>query len=185
MSFCHLHVHSEYSMLDGLCRIPELVSKAAELGMPALALTDHGGLWGIVPFYKECLKAGIKPILGCEVYVVENLRKKEGKEKPHHLVLLAESREGYQNLIKLVTISHLEGFYYQPRLDKKQLACYSRGLIALSGCMKGEVASYILKDDIAKAQKAVQDYIQIFGKDNFYLELQDHGLDEQKRSTSG
>ena len=181
MSFCHLHVHSEYSMLDGLCRIPELVSKAAELGMPALALTDHGGLWGIVPFYKECLKAGIKPILGCEVYVVENLRKKEGKEKPHHLVLLAESREGYQNLIKLVTISHLEGFYYQPRLDKKQLACYSRGLIALSGCMKGEVASYILKDDIAKAQKAVQDYIQIFGKDNFYLELQDHGLDEQKK----
>ena len=181
MSFCHLHVHSEYSMLDGLCRLPELVRKAAELGMPALSLTDHGGLWGVVPFYKLCLEAKIKPILGCEVYVVENLRKKEGKENPHHLVLLAENQEGYQNLIKLITISHLEGFYYRPRLDKEQLAAYSKGLIALSGCLKGEVADYILKGDMAKAKQAVTDYAEIFGKHNFYLELQDHGLMEQKK----
>jgi len=181
VSFCHLHVHSEYSMLDGLCRMPRLVNKAAELGMSDLALTDHGGLWGIVPFYKLCLKAGIKPILGCEVYVVEDLRKKEGKENLYHLVLLAESQEGYKNLVKLITISHLEGFYYHPRLDKNQLSTYSKGLIALSGCLKGEVADYILRDDIAKAQKAVRDYSQIFGKDNFYLELQDHGLAEQKK----
>lgn len=181
MSFCHLHVHSEYSMLDGLCRLPGLVNKAAELGMSALALTDHGGLWGVVPFYKLCLKAKIKPILGCEVYVVEDLRKKEGKENLHHLVLLAENQEGYQNLIKLITISHLEGFYYRPRLDKKQLSAYSRGLIALSGCLKGEVADFILKDDIDKAKRAATDYAQIFGKDNFYLELQDHGLAKQKK----
>jgi len=181
VTFCHLHVHSEYSMLDGLCRLPKLVNKAKDLGMSALALTDHGGLWGAVPFYKLCLEAGIKPILGCEVYVVENMRKKEGKEKLHHLVLLAESQEGYQNLIKLITISHLDGFYYQPRLDKEQLSRYSKGIIALSGCIRGEVADYILRDDIAKAKKTVQDYLQIFGKDHFYLELQDHGLAEQKK----
>lgn len=139
MSFCHLHVHSEYSLLDGLCRLPQLVNKAASLGMSALALTDHGGLWGTVPFYKLCLEAGIKPIIGCEVYVVDNHRKKEVKESPCHLVLLAENQVGYQNLIKLVTISHLEGFYYRPRLDKRQLLSYSRGLIALSGCLKGKL----------------------------------------------
>lgn len=181
MSFCHLHVHSEYSMLDGLCPLPRLVKKAAELCMSALALTDHGGLWGAVPFYKLCLEAKIKPILGCEVYVVENLRKKEGKENPHHLVLLAETQEGYQNLIELITISYLEGFYYRPRLDKKLLSTYSKGLIALSGCLKGEVADYILKGDIAKAKKAAGDYAEIFGKNNFFLELQDHGLEEQKK----
>lgn len=181
MSFCHLHVHSEYSLLDGLCRLPQLVSQAANLDMWALALTDHGGLWGIVPFYKLCRKAGIKPIIGCEVYVVGDHRKKESKESPYHLVLLAENQEGYRNLIKLVTISHLEGFYYRPRLDKKQLSAHSRGLIALSGCIKGEVADHILKDDIGGAKRAAAEYADIFGKSNFYLELQDHGLSEQKK----
>lgn len=181
MSFCHLHVHSEYSLLDGLCRLPQLVSRTAELGMPALAITDHGGLWAVVPFYKLCLKAGIKPIIGCEVYVVDNHQKKGGKESPGHLVLLAENQEGYQNLLKLVTISHLDGFYYRPRLDKKLLSDLSQGLIALSGCLKGEVASHILRDDIDKAKRAALDYAELFGKHNFYLELQDHGLSEQNK----
>ncbi|MDN5312077.1 MAG: polymerase subunit alpha [Thermoanaerobacteraceae bacterium] len=182
MSFCHLHVHSEYSLLDGLCRLPQLVSRAAELRMPALALTDHGGLWGVVPFYKLCMEKGIKPILGCEVYVVDNMHKKEGKECPHHLVLLAENEEGYKNLLKLVTASNLEGFYYRPRVDKKLLSCYSRGLIALSACIRGEVSDLILKGDMEGARRAVAEYADIFGKGNFFLEMQDHGLEQEKKA---
>ncbi|HHW01914.1 MAG TPA: DNA polymerase III subunit alpha [Thermoanaerobacterales bacterium] len=182
MSFCHLHVHSEYSLLDGLCRLPELVSRAAELSMPAIALTDHGGLWGAVPFYKLCVEKGIKPILGCEVYMVDNMRKKEGKESPHHLVLLAENEEGYKNLLKLVTASNLEGFYYRPRVDKKLLSYYSRGLIALSACIRGEVSDLILKGDMDGARQVAAEYVDIFGKENFFLEIQDHGLVQEKKA---
>jgi len=182
ISFCHLHVHSEYSLLDGLCRLPELVDSAAALSMPAMALTDHGGLLGIVPFYKLCMEKGIKPIIGCEVYVVKDLHQKEGKEIPHHLVLLAENEEGYKNLIKLVTASNLEGFYYRPRVDKKLLSQHSRGLIALSACMRGEVSDLILKADAGAARGAAAEYADIFGRRNFFLELQDHGLEQEKKT---
>ena len=160
MSFCHLHVHSEYSLLDSLCRLPQLVNQALKFNMQALALTDHGGLWGIVPFYKLCLKAGIKPIIGCEVYVVDNHRKSD-KENPTHLVLLAENQEGYQNLLKLVTISHLDGFT-AGLLGKKLLSAYSQGIIALSGCLKGEIPQKILQNDIEGAQKIASEYAKIF-----------------------
>ncbi|MDI3481216.1 MAG: polymerase subunit alpha [Tepidanaerobacteraceae bacterium] len=181
MTFCHLHVHSEYSMLDGLCRLPQLVDTAAKLSMPALALTDHGGLWGAVPFYKFCIEKGIKPIIGCEVYTVKDLRKKEGREFPHHLVLLAENDDGYKNLLKLVTASNLEGFYYRPRVDKKLLSRHSHGIIALSACMRGEVADLILKGNPAEARKAAAEYVDIFGKENFFLEMQDHGIEQEKK----
>lgn len=182
MAFCHLHVHSEYSLLDGLCRMPKLVNRASEIGMEAIALTDHGGLWGLVPFYKECINAGIKPIIGCEVYVVEDHKKKQGKENPYHLVLLCENEEGYKNLIKLVTASHLDGFYYRPRVDKKMLNAYSRGIIALSGCIKGEVSQLILQGKTELAEKAALEYAEIFGRANFFLELQRHGLPEEEKA---
>jgi len=161
--------------------VPQLVRRASEIGIAALALTDHGGLWGVVPFYKECIKAGIKPIIGCEVYVVENHRKKQGKENPHHLVLLCENEEGYKNLLKLVTVSHLDGFYYRPRVDKKLLSDYSRGIIALSGCIRGEVADLILRGELKEAEKTTSDYAEIFGKSNFFLEIQRHGLPEEEK----
>jgi len=157
------------------------VKRASEIGLQALALTDHGGLWGVVPFYRECIKAGIKPIIGCELYVVENHRKKQGKENPHHLVLLCENEEGYKNLLKLVTASHLEGFYYRPRVDKKLLSTYSRGIIALSGCIRGEVADLILRGELKEAEKAASDYAEIYGKSNFFLEVQRHGLPEEEK----
>jgi DNA polymerase-3 subunit alpha len=169
-------------MLDGLCRLPQITDAAAELSMPALALTDHGGLWGAVPFYKLCNEKGIKPIIGCEVYMVKDIRKKEGGEIPHHLVLLAENEEGYKNLIKLATASNLEGFYYRPRVDKGLLSQHSRGIIALSACIRGEVSALILKGDVAGARRAAAEYADIFGKENFFLELQDHGLEQEKKA---
>ncbi|MDN5332515.1 MAG: polymerase subunit alpha [Tepidanaerobacteraceae bacterium] len=182
MPFCHLHVHSEYSMLDGLCRLPQLVKRASELSMPALALTDHGGLYGMVPFYKLCMESEIKPILGCEIYVVEDMAQKRGRETPHHLVLLAEDQEGLKNLLYLVTRSHLDGFYYRPRVSKELLASHSKGLIALSGCLKGEVADLILKDEVKAAEEAAKEYRDIFGRDGFFLELQYHGLSSEKKA---
>ncbi|ADL06887.1 DNA polymerase III subunit alpha [Thermosediminibacter oceani] len=182
MAFCHLHVHSEYSLLDGLCRLPLLVKKAAELAMPALALTDHGGLYGMVPFYRLCLEAGIKPILGCEVYVVEDVTCRWGKESFHHLVLLSENQEGFKNLLSLVTRSHVDGFYYRPRVDKKLLASHAKGLIALSGCIRGQVADLILRGDVKAAEEAAKEYADIFGRDNFFLELQYHGLAAEKKA---
>lgn len=181
MSFCHLHVHSEYSFLDGLARLEALVAQAADLNMSALALTDHGGMWGAVPFYKLCVKTGVKPILGCEVYVTGDHRSRQGGKPLHHLVLLAETSEGYENLLKLVTKSHLDGFYYRPRTDKALLAKYSSGLIALSGCIKGEVASLILREDLIGAKDAAEKYTKIFGRENFFLELQDHNLPQEDK----
>ena len=179
----HLHFHSEYSLLDGAARIKEAVARAVEMEMPALAITDHGAMHGVIDFYKACNQAGIKPILGCEVYVAPRAmtdRTPKIDDNLNHLVLLAENDEGYQNLLKIVSLGFTRGFYYRPRVDKEALASCSRGLIALSGCIAGEVAAKILAGDNDKARKAAGDYRDIFGPENFYLELMDHGLAEQR-----
>jgi DNA polymerase-3 subunit alpha len=183
-SFVHLHVHTEYSLLDGASRIGSLVQRAKELDMPAIAITDHGSMYGIVDFYKQAKKQGIKPIIGCEVYVAPRSRKERNMvegEAYYHLVLLAETDEGYRNLIELVSRANTEGFYYKPRVDKELLSIYSKGLICLSACIAGEIPAWILKGNISAAEALVQEYIDIFGKDNFFLELQDHGIPEQKK----
>lgn len=182
--FVHLHVHTEYSLLDGAGRISHLVAKAKELGMPAMAITDHGVMYGVIDFYKEAKKQGIKPILGCEVYVAPQSRfdkTQRGENAYCHLVLLAENNEGYQNLIQLVSLSFTEGFYYRPRVDKELLRRYSKGIVALSACLGGEIPSFVLRGQREEAEKAALELQSIFGPNNFYLELQDHGLPEQPR----
>ena len=177
MSFVHLHAHSHYSLLDGLAKIDELVKAAAEFKMPALALTDHGNLYGAIEFYQKAKAAGIKPIIGLEAYLAKrSLHEKEAgiDDKRYHLILLAENNEGYQNLLKLVTISNLEGFYYKPRLDKKILREHSRGLIALSACLSGEISRAFLANDGEKAENLAAEYRDIFGKDNFFIEIGHH-----------
>jgi DNA polymerase-3 subunit alpha len=186
--FVHLHVHSEYSLLDGAARIPITVKKAANMGMPALAITDHGTMFGVVDFYKKCKDAGIKPILGCEVYVAPRTiadRTPKVDDNLYHLVLLAENNEGYKNLLQIVSIAFTEGFYYKPRVDKHVLKKYSEGLIALSGCIAGEVANYCIRDDLETAKKKAAEYQDIFGPDHFFLELQDHGFEEQRVANKG
>jgi DNA polymerase-3 subunit alpha len=181
-NFVHLHNHTEYSLLDGASRIPVMVSRAAELEMPALALTDHGVMYGAIHFYKACKEAGIKPIVGCEVYVAPRSRLlREGRvdRDPNHLTLLAADQDGYLNLMKLCTVGQMEGMYYKPRIDKEILAEHSKGLIALSGCLQGEAASRISDGDIDGAREAVAAYRDIFGKDRFLLEVQRHGIDRQ------
>ena len=180
--FTHLHVHTEYSLLDGSAKIKELVQRVKELGMDSIAITDHGAMYGAVEFYKAALDAGIKPIIGCEVYVAEGSRfKKEGKGGGYyHLVLLAENNEGYQNLIKMVSYGFTEGFYYKPRVDKELLRKYSKGIIASSACLAGEVARNVLTVSYEKAKEAALEYLDIFGEGNFFLELQDHGMREQR-----
>jgi len=175
--FVHLHVHSEYSLLDGLAKIPKLVTQAKLMGMSHLALTDHGSLYGAIKFYKECKQEKINPIIGCEMYIAKRaLKDKEsGKDNEnYHLTVLAQNYEGYKNLMKLVTIAHLEGFYYRPRVDKQTLLKYSKGLIALSGCSSSEIAKALIDADLDKAQKLTKEYIQIFGNKGFYLEIQRH-----------
>ena len=182
-NFVHLHVHTEYSLLDGACRIKDLVSQAKKHKMPALAITDHGVMYGAIQFYKEAIRQGIKPIIGCEMYVARQSRfdrSLQRKETPHHLILLAKNNEGYKNLIKLVTFSYLEGFYYKPRVDKEILRKHSDGLIALSACLKGEISQCILRNDIKGAKEVALDFLDIFGEDNFYLELQKNGIPEQE-----
>jgi DNA polymerase-3 subunit alpha len=181
--FVHLHVHTEYSLLDGAARINKVVAKARELGMPALAITDHGAMFGVVDFYKACRSAGVKPIIGCEVYVAPRTmddRIPRVDDHLYHLVLLAENQEGYHNLLALVSLGYTRGFYYKPRVDKAALADYSKGLIALSGCVGGEVPSLILAGELQKARQAAETYREIFGPGNFFLELQDHGFAEQR-----
>ena len=177
-NFVHLHVHSEYSLLDGLPKIDKLIAKAVELGFDALALTDHGGLYGAIEFYKVAKAAGIKPIIGCEVYFTQGSRfeKLDGKE-PKHLILLAKDFEGYENLIKIVTAGHLEGFYYKPRIDFEILEKYSQGLICLSGCLSGPIPRAILEDDFEGAKKLVEKFKSIFGND-FYLEVKNHEFEK-------
>ena len=175
--FIHLHVHSHYSLLDGLAKIDEIVEKAKKLGMNSLALTDHGAMYGAIEFYRKCLENDIKPIIGVEIYISSNSRFNKGAgkmDRRFHLILLAKNEAGYRNLIKLITKSYLEGFYYKPRVDKELLKEYSEGLIALTGCLQGEVPSAILDNDMALAKKAALEYEKIYGKGNFYLEIQDH-----------
>ncbi len=179
--FTHLHVHTEYSLLDGSAKIKELVLRAKELGMDSIAITDHGAMYGAVEFYKAAKEVGIKPIIGCEVYVANGSRlQKDTKSGYYHLVLLAENEEGYHNLIKLVSYGFLDGFYYKPRVDKELLRKYHKGIIASSACLAGEVARNILQTSYEKAKEAALEYLDIFGEGNFFLELQDHGMREQK-----
>lgn len=189
MYFTHLHVHSHYSLLDGLARPEQLLKQAKEMGLDALALTDHGVMYGAIEFYSLAKKMGIKPIIGCEVYLAPNsLTDKTPKidSKFYHLVLLAKNKTGYYNLLKLVTIAELEGFYYKPRVDKEVLKKHSDGLIALSACAKGEIPSALLVGDYKKASELAQEYQEIFGKDNFYLELQHHPeLPDQEKINDG
>jgi DNA polymerase-3 subunit alpha len=181
-TFVHLHNHTEYSLLDGASRIPALVARTAELEMPALAMTDHGVMYGAIHFYKACKEAGIKPIIGCEVYVAPRSRLlREGRvdRDPNHLTLLAADHDGYLNLMKLCTVGQMEGMYYKPRIDKEILAEHSKGLIALSGCLQGEAASRITDGDLDGARESLAAYRDIFGKDRFLLEVQRHGIDRQ------
>jgi DNA polymerase-3 subunit alpha len=183
-TFVHLHNHTEYSLLDGASRIPALVARAAELEMPAIGITDHGVMYGAIHFYKACKDAGIKPIVGCEVYVAPRSRLlREGRvdRDPNHLTLLAANHEGYLNLMKLCSIGQMEGMYYKPRIDKEILAEHAKGLIALSGCLQGEPASRITDGDIDGARESVAAYRDIFGKDRFLLEVQRHGIDRQDK----
>ena len=184
MAFTHLHVHSEYSLLDGACRVPELVARAKELGQESLALTDHGVMYGAVAFYKACRKAGIRPILGCEAYIAAGSRHDKAgvlANERHHLVLLCENNEGYENLMKLVSLSFTEGFYRKPRMDRELLRKHAKGLIALSGCLAGDVPSALLNGDYEKAKACALEYLEIFGEGNFFLELQDHQMPEEAR----
>lgn len=187
--FVHLHLHTQYSLLDGACRIPELMELASRYKMPAIAMTDHGNLFGAIEFYQEAMKAGVKPIIGCEIYVAPESRfDKSGQgihEASFHLTLLAKDEIGYQNLMKLVSIGYLEGFYYRPRIDKGVLAQYSKGLIGLSGCLHGEVNHRILAGDLPGAMRVADEFRQIFSTDHFYLELMAHQLEAQRKGTEG
>ena len=186
-NFAHLHLHSHFSLLDGANKIDAVVRRAAELGMPAIALTDHGNLFGAVQFHDAGYKHGVKPIIGCEVYVARDGRKvKQGRSaQSNHLVLLAKNEKGYQNLVRLVSLGYLEGFYYRPRIDRELLEQYSDGLIALSACLQGSVASNLMQERYKEAREQAGMLSEIFGKDNFYLEVQDHGLQEQKKVNAG
>lgn len=187
-NFVHLHNHTEYSLLDGACRIKDLIASAVELDMPAVAITDHGVLYGVIDFYREAKKQGIKPIIGCEVYVATRSRfDKEANldDRQYHLVLLCENEIGYRNLVKLVSLAYTEGFYYRPRIDRELLAKYSEGLIALSGCIAGEIPRTIVAGQMEEAKNIALLYQDIFGKGNFYLEVQDHGIDEEALAIKG
>ncbi|NLC43515.1 MAG: DNA polymerase III subunit alpha, partial [Clostridiales bacterium] len=181
--FVHLHNHTEYSLLDGAGRISDLLDRCVELGMPGIAITDHGVMYGVVDFYKEAKSRGLKPIIGCEVYVSpRSMQDKEARLDSNntHLVLLAENQKGYQNLMVLSSLGYTEGFYYKPRIDKETLSTYSEGLIGLSACLGGEIPQLLEQKRYKEALKAAKDWNAIFGQGNFYLELQDHGLPEQK-----
>ncbi|MDO5136077.1 MAG: DNA polymerase III subunit alpha, partial [Eubacteriales bacterium] len=184
MSFAHLHVHTEYSLLDGSNKIREYVARVKELGMDSAAITDHGVMYGVIDFYREAVAAGINPILGCEVYVAPGSRFDReigsGEDRYYHLVLLAENDQGYQNLMKIVSKGFVEGFYYKPRVDLELLRQYHQGIIALSACLAGEVSRWLLRGMYEDAKKAALRYQEIFGKGNFFLELQDHGISEQQ-----
>jgi len=182
--FVHLHNHSEFSLLDGACRVKDLVNRAADMGMPAVAITDHGVLYGIIDFYREAKKRGIKPIIGCEVYVAPRSRlDKELRmdERNYHLTLLCKNQTGYKNLAEMVSRAFLEGFYYKPRVDLELLEKYSSGLIALSGCVAGEIPHLIMAGNVDAAVELAKKYEGIFGQGNFYLEVQDHGLEIEKQ----
>jgi DNA polymerase-3 subunit alpha len=183
-NFVHLHLHTAYSLLDGANRVKDVIKRAKELEMPAMAITDHGVMYGAIDFYKTAKAAGVKPIIGCEAYLTVGSRKDRINKGPegvrHHLVLLAENFEGYQNLVKMVSLANSEGFYYKPRIDKELLREYHTGIIALSGCLQGEVSYHLARENKEKALAAAIEYRDIFGKDNFFLEIMDHNLKEQR-----
>ena len=189
MSFTHLHVHTEYSLLDGSNKIKEYVSRVKELGMNSAAITDHGVMYGVIDFYKAARAAGIKPVLGCEVYVAPGSRfdreLSHGDDRYYHLVLLAENNKGYQNLMKIVSKGFVEGYYYKPRVDMEVLETYHEGIIALSACLAGEVQRYLVRGLYEEAKETACKYEKCFGKGNFFLELQDHGIPEQKTVNAG
>ena len=182
--FVHLHLHTEYSLLDSACRISDIVEKAHACKMPAVAMTDHGNLFGAVEFYKAAMDKGVKPIIGCEVYFAPGDRRERkaanAREAAYHLVLLAKDETGYRNLIKLVSEGHQTGFYYKPRIDKELLRQHAKGLIGLTACLKGEIPRKIADNQLGQAKTAIDEYRQIFEKGDFYLELQDHGIGEQR-----
>lgn len=183
-SFVHLHLHTEYSTLDGAVRIDDLMAKAKKLGMPAVAMTDHGNLFGAIEFYQAAKKAGIKPIIGCEMYLapgdMSDKRQIPGRKNNSHLTLLAANETGYRNLVKLVSRAHLEGFYHRPRIDKQRLAEFSKGIICLSGCINGEINQHIKAGQLDLARKSLGEFVEIYGSDDFYLEMHDHGMEEQR-----
>ena len=185
--FVHLHLHTEFSLLDGATRIKELVKRVADFDMPAVAISDHGVLYGVIDFYNACQAAGVKPIIGCEVYLAPRTIKDRTKhdQTSYHLLLLAKDAVGYKNLIRLSTIANLEGFYYKPRVDKQILRAHAQGLIATSSCLAGEIPDALLKDDYERACRLLEEYLDIFGRENFYIELQDHGLAEQRKVNAG
>ena len=189
MAFTHLHVHTEYSLLDGSCKIKELVARAKELQMDSMAITDHGVMYGVIDFYRAAREVGIKPIIGCEVYVAPGSRfdreRVNGEDRYYHLVLLAENNTGYHNLMKIVSKGFVDGFYYKPRVDYEVLSEYHEGIIALSACLAGEVQRFLERGMYEEACGAARRYEEIFGKGNFFLELQDHGLPAQKTVNQG
>jgi DNA polymerase-3 subunit alpha len=183
-SFVHLHLHTEYSLLDGAIRMKELMKTATELGMPAVAITDHGNLFGAIEFYQEATRAGVKPIIGCEAYIAPGSHKDRPpsrRDAAYHFTLLAENEIGYRNLVKLVTAAHLDGFHYAPRIDKELLAAHSAGLIGLSGCLAGEINSAIQANNIDKAKASAAEYREILGAENFFMEMHDHGMEVQRQ----
>ena len=183
-SFVHLHLHTEYSLLDGAVKIADLMAKVNRCKMPAVAMTDHGNLYGAIDFYKQASKAGVKPIIGSEVYLspgsMYEKKKVPGLPNAHHLTLLAKNAVGYENLVRLVSQAHLDGFYYKPRIDKEALNKYSEGIICLSGCINGEINYWIQQDQLKIAREKLSEYVDIYGKDDFYLEMHDHGMDQQR-----
>lgn len=188
-SFVHLHVHTQYSLLDGMIRLDDLFKKAKEYAMPAIAITDHGNMFGAIDFYKQAYANGIKPIIGCELYVAPKSRFDKSSssigEATRHLVVLVKNMQGYKNLMKLTSAAHIEGFYYRPRVDKELLRQLSEGLIASSACLHGEIASHIVRGNMEEARRAAREYLEIFGEDNFYLEIMENGIPEQKTANEG
>src|SRR5262244_3725950 len=184
--FVHLHLHTDYSLLDGAIQIKPLSGRVAELGMPACAMTDHGNMYGAISFYNAMKYNGVKPIIGCETYITKGSRKEKAASAPgekanFHLILLAQNYEGYQNLVRLTSKAYTEGFYYKPRIDKELLAEHSKGLIALSACMSGVPSAYLAQEKCEEAAKAAIEFEEILGKGNYFLEIQEHGLDAQHR----
>ncbi|MFQ5842482.1 MAG: PHP domain-containing protein, partial [Thermodesulfobacteriota bacterium] len=181
--FVHLHVHNQYSLLDGAIRFEELFALAKKYEMPAVALTDHGNMFGAIEFYRKAIKNGIKPIIGCEIYVAPKSRfekkSRDASERPYHITLLAKNKTGYHNLIRLISLAHLEGFYYKPRIDKDLLRQYNEGLIALSGCLKGEIAFLLDRGEYQEAERVALEYSEIFPPDRFFLEIQENGVENQ------
>ena len=187
-SFVHLHVHTEYSLLDGASRIPELIRRTKELGMDAIAITDHGAMYGVIDFYKEAKKQGVKPVIGCEVYLAPGARQERAEVngvRYYHLILLAENNAGYRNLVKLVSLANIEGMYYRPRIDKEILRKYHEGLICLSACVAGEIPRAVLQDNPEHADELVREYLDIFGRENFFIEIQNHQLPEERKANLG